>query len=62
MRKIRSYVTPQFYIKYKDGSSVNYGTPRSLKLPNRSKEWKELRRIFNTESEIECIGWKSTTR
>ena len=48
----------QFYINYVDGRSENYGEPRLISVPRRTKAWKELQTIFQ-RSEIKSIGWRT---
>lgn len=48
----------QFYITFKDGRTENYGKPRILSVPKKTKAWKELRQIFGNE-DVESIGWKT---
>lgn len=60
MRKIRSEVTVQYFIKYLDGTIEAYGKPQTLKFPDKSKKWKELRQKNNEN--IKSVGWTTLER
>jgi hypothetical protein len=56
--RIHEYEYRQFYINFEDGSTSNFGDPKLLKYPNKSKTWKELKQISGNE-EIKSVGWKT---
>lgn len=58
MSRLRYADWRQFYIIHQDRREELIGEPRILKLPNRTNEWKSLKRRFQRE-DIQAIGWKT---
>lgn len=49
----------QFYIQYNDKREVKIGDPVFLSQPRRTKVWKELKRQFQIDPEIQAYGWRT---
>lgn len=57
--KIRTSEYRQFYIVYEDGTEEKCGNPRKLTLPNRTNQWKDLRRITLQNENVKSVGWRT---
>jgi hypothetical protein len=48
----------QFYIIFEDSREENYGKPRLLSDPKKTKAWKELRQIAGND-DVQSVGWRT---
>lgn len=48
----------QFYIVFEDGREENYGKPRMLSLPKKTRAWKELLQIAGND-DVKAVGWRT---